>query len=63
MSIGIRAIGSTRPRGAEQPADVVERVDVVAEQLPQADDEQVAEVVAVHLALAGEPVLQHLGPR
>ena len=48
--------------GAEQPADPVEAVDVVAEQLPQRDDQQVADRVAVHLALAGEPVLEHPRP-
>ena len=35
MSSGVSAIGSTRPVGAEQPADPVEAVDVVAEQLPE----------------------------
>ncbi len=48
--------------GAEQPADVVERVDVVAEQLPEPDDEQVADHVVAHLAVAGEPVLEHPRP-
>ena len=47
---------------AEQPADVVESVDVVAEQLPEADDEQVADHVVAHLAVAGEAVLQHPRP-
>ena len=35
MSSGVSAIGSTRPGGAEQPADPVERLHVVAEQLPE----------------------------
>ena len=34
----------------------------VSEQLPQADDEEVADHVVPHLALAGEPVLQHPRP-
>ena len=42
---------------AEEAGHPVERLDVVAEELPQADDEQVADHVAAHLALAGEAVL------
>ena len=62
MSIGVSAIGSTRPGRPEQPAHPVERLDVVAEQLPQADDQQVADDVAAHLAVAGEAVLEHPRP-
>ena len=48
--------------GAEQPGDPVEAVDVVLQQVPQGDDQQVAHRVAVHLPLGGEPVLQHPRP-
>ena len=48
--------------GAEQPADPVERLDVVAQELPEADDQEVAGDVAAHLAGAGEAVLEHLRP-
>lgn len=47
---------------AEQLADQVERLDVVAELLPQRDDQQIADRVVVQLALALEAVLDHLGP-
>jgi hypothetical protein len=53
MSIGVSAIGSTRP---------FECVDVVAQQLPQSDDQQVADHVVAHLTVAGESMLQHSGP-
>ena len=35
---------------------------MVAEQLPQRDDQQVADRVVVHLTVAGEPVLEHPCP-
>ena len=48
--------------GAEQPADPVEGRDVVAELLPETDDQQVADDVAAHLAGAVEAVLQDARP-
>ena len=50
------------PAGVEQPADEVEAVDRVAEQVPQGHDEEVAEGVAGERSLALEPVLQHVAP-
>ena len=48
--------------GVEQPADEVQAVDGVAEQVPQRHDEEVAEGVAGQRPLALEPVLQHVPP-
>ena len=62
MSSGVSAIGSTRPWAPSSRPTQSSAGDVVAEQLPQRDDQQVADGVAVHLAVAGEPVLQHAGP-
>ena len=63
MSSGTADIGSTRPLRAEQPAHPVESVDGLAEQLPQRDDQQVADRVVVQLTVAAEAVLQDIGPR
>ena len=77
MRVRVVGVGAPHPRGdvhrrgrhrqhpavgAEQPAHPVERADVVAHQLPQRDDQQVADDVALHLAVAGEAVLDDLGP-
>ena len=62
MSSGTADIGSTRPLRAEQPGHPVEPVDGLAEQLPQRDDQQVADRVVVQLTVAAEAVLQHVGP-
>ena len=48
--------------GVEQPADEVEAVDGVAEQVPEGHDEEVAEGVAGQRPLALEPVLEHVAP-
>ena len=48
--------------GAEEASDPVEGRDVVAELLPQGDDQQVADHVSPHVAVPGEPVLEDLGP-
>ena len=48
--------------GLEQPADEVEPGDGVVVQLPEGDDEQVAERVPAERAVAGEAVLQHVAP-
>ena len=42
---------------AEQPANPVQRLHGVVHQLPKRHDQQVADRVAVQLALAPEPVL------
>ena len=47
---------------AEQPADEVEALDGVAEQLPDRDDHEVAERVTVEVPGAREAVLQHVAP-
>lgn len=47
---------------AEQLADQVEGLDVVAELLPEGDDQQVADRVSVEVALGLEPVLDDPGP-
>ena len=47
---------------AEEPADPVQGRDVVAEQLPETHDQEVAGDVTAHLAGAGEAVLEDLGP-
>ena len=47
---------------AEQPADPVEALDRVAEQLPQPHDQQVADRVPAQLAVAVEAVLHHPRP-
>ena len=62
MSSGASAIGSTRPCAPSSRPTQSSAVDVVAEQLPERDDQQVADDVAAHLAVAGEPVLQHPRP-
>ncbi len=62
MSIGVTAIGSTRPSAPSSRAHPVEALDVAAEQLPERDDQQVAHRVVVHLAVAAEPVLEHPRP-
>ena len=62
MVSGTAAIGSTRPWRLEQPADEVEPRDGVVVQLPERDDEQVAERVPAERAVAGEAVLQHVAP-
>ena len=49
-------------RRTEQLAHPVQGGDRVPELLPEPDDQQVADHVPAHLALAGEPVLQHPGP-
>ena len=59
MSSGVDGHRQHPALRAEQPADPVEPLDVVAEQLPERDDQQVADGVAVHLALAAEAVLEH----
>ena len=48
--------------GPQEPPHDVEGADMVAELLPQRHDEQVADDVAVHLALAGEAVLEDTLP-
>ena len=48
--------------GLQQPADQVEPGDGVVVQLPQRDDEQVADGVPGQRALTGEAVLQQLAP-
>ena len=48
--------------GVEQPADEVQAVDGVAEQVPEGHDEEVAEGVAGQRPLALEPVLEHVPP-
>ena len=48
--------------GVEQPADEVQAVDGVAEQVPERHDEQVAEGVPRQRPLALEPVLEHVPP-
>ena len=48
--------------GAEQPADQVQALHRVAEQVPQRDDEQVAQRVPAQRAGAGEAVLQDVAP-
>ena len=62
MSIGVIAIGSTRPLAPSSRPTQSRRVDVVAEQLPEPDDEQVPDDVAPHLAITLEPVLEHARP-
>lgn len=47
---------------AEQLADQVECLDMIAELLPQGDDQQIADRVVMQLALALEAVLDHPGP-
>lgn len=47
---------------AEQPADQVQGLDVVAELFPQGDDQQVADRVFVQVALGLETVLDDAGP-
>ena len=47
---------------AQQPADQVEGLDVVAELLPQGDDQQIADRVFVQVALGLEAVLDDAGP-
>ncbi|CAM5512841.1 hypothetical protein SCYAM73S_08668 [Streptomyces cyaneofuscatus] len=47
---------------AEQLADQVEGLDVVAELLPEGDDQQIADRVLVEVALGLEPVLDDPGP-
>lgn len=47
---------------AEQLADQVERLHMVAELLPQGDDQQIADRVLVQLALGLEAVLDDTGP-
>jgi hypothetical protein len=47
---------------AEQPPDVLQRRHRIAELLPQGHDQQVADRVAVQIAVALETVLDHLGP-
>ena len=49
--------------GAEQPPDLVQRGDRVAQQLPQPDDQQVAHGVPVELSPAAEPVLRQPAPQ
>ena len=63
MSSGVTAIGSTRPCAPSSRPTQSSAADVVAEQLPQRDDQQVADGVVVQLAVAGEAVLQHAAPR
>ena len=62
MASGTAAIGSTRPARLEQPADEVEPGDGVLVQLPEGDDEQVAQRVPAERAVAGEPVLEDVAP-
>ena len=62
MSSGVRGHRQHPAAGAEQAGHPVEPVDVVVQQVPERDDEQVAHRVAVHLALGLEAVLQHPGP-
>ncbi len=47
----------------EQAANPVQPGDRVAQPLPQRDDEQVADSLAVELAGTGEPMLEHVAPR
>ncbi len=47
---------------AEQPADQVKGLHVVAELLPQGDDQQIADRVLVQVALGLEAVLDDPGP-
>ena len=51
------------PLGAQQPAHPVEGPHVVAHELPEPDDEEVAQRVALHVALPREAVLEDVGPR
>ena len=62
MSSGVERHRQHPAARPEQPGDPVEPVDVVVQQLPERDDQQVAHRVAVHLAVGLEPVLEHLGP-
>ena len=62
MSSGTADIGSTRPLCTEQSGHPVESVDGLAEQLPEGDDEQVADRVVVQFAVAVEAMLQDVGP-
>ena len=62
MVSGTAAIGSTRPCAWSSRADEVEPGDGVVVQLPERDDEQVAERVPAERAVAGEAVLQHVAP-
>jgi hypothetical protein len=50
------------PGDAQQPAHPVEAGDRVAEQVPQARDQQVAQGVAGQVAAAAEAMLDHAGP-
>lgn len=54
--------GQHAPVRAEQLADQVEGLDVVAELLPQGDDQQIADRVFVQVALGLEAVLDDAGP-
>jgi len=47
---------------AEQPPDPLQRLDGVVHQFPERHDQQVADRVAMQLALAPEPVLDHPFP-
>src|SRR5215467_6493615 len=47
---------------AEEPGDPVKRLNLVAEQLPERDDQQVPDSVPAELAAAREPVLNYLAP-
>ena len=46
----------------QEPPDPVQALDLIAEKLPQREDEQVAQGVVIELALAGETVLEHIAP-
>jgi hypothetical protein len=46
----------------QEPSYPVQALDLVVEQLPQRQDEQIAQGVIVQLALTGETVLEHVAP-
>lgn len=46
----------------QEPADQVERLDVIAELFPQGDDQQIADRVFMQVALGLEAVLDDAGP-
>lgn len=54
--------GQHPPVRAEQPAHQVQGLDVVAELLPQSDDQQIADRVLVQVPLGLEAVLDDPGP-
>lgn len=59
---GYRGHGQHAPVGAQELADQVERLDVIAELLPEGDDQEVADRVLVQVALGLEAVLDDAGP-